>query len=243
MTIHTRLRPLVLVTSLALTAMAAPLAAQAELSGNVGVVSQYVLRGNAVSPENSNPSLQGGFDWSGSNGIYLGYWGSNLGYADAPYSNGFENDIYGGYAGSAGKVSYSFGLIGYKYLHVSDSDGIEAVGTLGYGPFKLSMNYLTRNLSWGNKGDIYWNLGYSTDLPKGFSLDAAVGYYTYKKDSSNLATTKTSNFRDASVTLTHPIAKTGADMSVSYILGGRDRTDTSLGKAIVFGISYGFDIM
>lgn len=244
MKLKTHLRPIALATTLAVSAMAVPLAAQAGMTGNIGVFSQYVLRGNAISPENSSAALQGGFDWSNDSGVYLGYWGSNLGYATSPYKagQGFENDFYGGYSGTSGKVSYSAGLIGYKYLHVADSDGFEVVGSVGYGPVTLGANYLTRNLAWGNKGDIYWHLDYSTSLPKGFTLASTLSYYTYKKDSSNLTTTKTSNFRYASVTLSHPIAKSGADMSVSYILGGRDRTDASLGRAIVFGVSYGFDI-
>ena len=66
--------------ALAISAMATPMVAQAELSGNIGVYSAYVLRGITNAMENENTAVQGGIDWAHDSGFYLGYWGSNLGY-------------------------------------------------------------------------------------------------------------------------------------------------------------------
>lgn len=244
MNLRNKLRPIALATSMALASMAAPLAAHADVTGNISVVSQYILRGITNAPENPNATLQGGFDWSGDSGLYAGYWGSTLGYnnGDPSYGDGFENDLYVGYAGGS-TVKYSIGVIQYMYMNLTDSNGAEIAGTLGYGPLTLGAKYLTKDVVWGNKGDIYWTLGYSTDLPKDFSLSATAGYYTYKDSGKYIASTpKSGNFRHLDVTLSHPIAKTGATMNVTYTVGGKDRNEVEQHNAIVFGIGYNFGI-
>jgi len=243
MKFRTKLRPLALATSLALVSMGAPLAAQAGASGNISVVSQYILRGVTNSPENDNATLQGGFDWSGDSGLYAGYWGSTLGYnAGSSYGDGFENDFYAGWSGGD-KLTYSIGVIQYMYMNINDSNGVEIAGSLGYGPFSLGAKYLAKDVAWGNQGDIYWTLGYSTSLPKDFSLSATLAYYTYKDSGKYISSTpKSSNFRDFEVTLSHPIGKSGATMNATYIAGGKDRGAVEQHNAVVFGISYGFDI-
>jgi uncharacterized protein (TIGR02001 family) len=58
---------------------ATPLTAQAELAGNIGVHSKYLLRG--IGLENDNTAVQGGIDYTHESGFYAGWWGSNLGYS------------------------------------------------------------------------------------------------------------------------------------------------------------------
>jgi len=252
MKLKTTLRPLAVATTLAVSAMAVPTIASADMSANIGVYSKYILRGITNAPEQDSPAVQGGFDWSGESGLYAGYWGSTLGYADeilpattpATYkSNGFENDFYGGYASSMGDISYDVGLIYYKYINISNADAAEIKGRLGYGPVTAGFNYLTKDVTWGNKGDTYWTLAYSTDLPKGFSLGALASYYTYKDSGKYIASTpKSGAFRDLELSLSHPIGNSGADMTMTYIAGGKDRNGVDQKNAITFGISYGFDI-
>lgn len=243
-----KLLALTALPTLALVSGLAPFTAQAadSLTGNISVVSKYVLRG--VTPpkpgatESDGPAMQGGFDFAGESGIYLGYWGSNLGYGN-DVNTGFENDFYGGYSGKAGDFSYSAGLIQYWYLDIDNSDGLELVGTVGYGPVNAGLKYLTKDVAWGNQGDIYWTFGYSTTLPKDFTFGATLGYYTYKKDGKYIPTsTESSGYRHLDLSLSHPVGKTGAVMSVTYTNGGKDRQGTELRDAIVFGLKYGFDI-
>ena len=245
-----------LVTAVAGMMVAAPMLSSAGVSGNIGVFSDYVLRGNngPAGTEGNGPVVQGGFDYSGDSGIYAGYWGSNLGYSNGSTATGFENDFYAGWGGSSGDLNYSIGFIQYYYLHVNDSNLTEINPTIGYGPVTFGFKYLASDGAWGNSGDIYWTLGYSTSLPADFSLSATAGYYTYEKsDNSKMCaaagmasgctiTTKSSAFKHLDVSLSHPIGKTGADMSVTYTLPGKDRTGADLKDAIVFGVKYGFDI-
>lgn len=263
--------------SMAVAGLAAPLAVQAGLTGNIGVFSKYVLRGNTGSceslkagtgtscskPENDNTAVQGGLDWTHDSGVFVGYWASNLGYSysttstvGASGANGFENDFYAGYSGKAGPVSYSVGVTQYLYINVDDSNLLEPFATLGVGPVTLGVKYLAQDGFWGNQGDMYWTLAYATDLPKGFKFSGTAGYYLYEKgDSSELCqgaglgtapgcrlTATGSAFRHVDLTLSHPIGKTGAEMGITYIYGGKDRTNQNLDSTVVLSIKYPFDI-
>ncbi len=224
-----------------LTFITAP-TAEAAFTGNIGIYSKYILRGITTVPENDEPSIQGGVDYTHDSGFYLGYWGSNLGYADPGKSNGFENDFYGGYAGSAGPVNYSIGLIKYVYIHLDNFDGLEAVGTVGTGPVTLGFKYLTDDVVWGNKGDTYWTLGYKTALPMDFSFGATLGYYHYK-DSGKYIASSSENFafRHLDLNLSHPIGNTGATAGITYVIGGKDRNGVDQDNDVVLNIGYVFE--
>ena len=240
------IKPLALATAVSVASLAGAIApAQAEVSGNIGVFSKYILRGITNAPENDNTAVQGGLDWSFGPGFYLGYWGSNLGYSDPGESNGFENDFYGGWGGSAGSVSWDLGLIYYYYLNISDANALEAVGSVGFGPVSLGAKYLTEDVAWGNTGDIYWTLSGDMDVGAGFNLGAVLGWYTYEKDGEfipEVPEAKSSAFRHLDIVLSHPIAETGADMNLTYILGGDDRFGVEQEDAVVLSVTYGFDI-
>lgn len=254
-----KVSPLALAVSLAGATAFAPMAANAEMSGNIGVHSKYLLRG--IGLENDNTAVQGGVDYSHESGFYAGWWGSNLGYSydkstvDGvdPDGNGFENDFYAGFAGAAGDISYKVGLIQYYYIDVDDSDLTEFLASVGYGPFSLQAQYLLNDGWWGNNGDIYWTANYSADLPSNFSFGASLGWYTYDdSDNADLCfpapsgcgtTTSDSGFRHLNLTLSHPIAATGADMYVQYTIAGEDRTGyDDYDNKVIMGITYGFDL-
>jgi uncharacterized protein (TIGR02001 family) len=246
-----KLGRLAIAASLAMPVLAVPLSAQAELSGNIEVVSKYILRG--IFEENSGAALQGGIDWAHESGFYLGWWGSSLSYTyekpgQDPYTTaGFENDFYGGFAGEFGDFSYDIGLIQYYYLNVDDSDLTELLLGIGYGPVSATVQYLLTDGWWGNAGDAYWTLNYEAEVPYGFIFGATLGYYTYDDDDAgnskaDFTTVKSSNFRHLNLSLSHPIGDTGADVSATYIFAGKDREDTEYDDTIVFAISYAFDI-
>ena len=239
----TIIKPLILATAVASSPMIATSAAQAaSVTGNIGVHSQYILRGITNSPENDDAAVQGGFDVGFDNGLYLGYWGSSLGYGED--QNGFENDVYGGYAASIDDFSYDIGLVQYYYINIDDADGTEAYGSVGYGPFSLGFKTLLNDVVWGNQGDTYLTAGFSYDLPKGFAFDATLGYYSYEDSGKYIASTsEDSAFRHLNLGLSHPIGNTGADMGVTYVIGGKDRNGVDQDDAVFFSLTYGFDVM
>ena len=243
--------PLALATTLAISGLAVPVIANADLSANIGVHSKYLLRG--IFDENNGTADQGGFDWSNDSGFYLGYWGSNLGYtyqADpgaTPLTSsvGFENDFYAGFSGKAGDVGYDIGLIQYYYLNVDDSDLTELTAKATMGDGYVGLQYLLTDGWWGNSGDVYWKAGYSFSMPKDFGLAFDLGYYTYN-DTDNLelgaATTSTSGFRHLNITLSRELGSTGAEMYLQYTLAGEDRTALEYDNSIVMGLTYGVDL-
>ncbi len=253
---HTAVSTLVAATLAGSLPLLAPQTAQAELSGNIGVHSMYLLRG--IFEENDSTAVQGGLDYASESGFYAGWWFSNLGYsydaatATVSDGSGMENDFYAGFSGSVGDFGYGLGLIQYVYINVDNANLTEATATLSYSDFYVGAQYLLTDGWWGNQGDIYWKAGYSAALPKNFDLAVDLGYYTYNNDDNAKlcnpspagcgATAKDSGFRHLNFTLSHPIGNTGADMYVQYTVAGEDRTGKDYDNKVVAGITYGFDI-
>lgn len=96
-------KKILLTTAFALTG-SLPAIAMADLSANVGWVSEYIYRG--VYQEDS--SAYGGIDFESDSGFYAGIWGADVGV-------GLETDLYFGYSGGGDNFGYSIGWTGYYY--------------------------------------------------------------------------------------------------------------------------------
>ena len=77
--------------------------AQADLSANMGYMSEYHFRGILQKVS----SVSGGLDYE-SSGFYVGTWAADVG-------DGLEVDGYLGYGGEVGDLGYSIGYTGYFY--------------------------------------------------------------------------------------------------------------------------------
>ena len=243
------LTPVAVAVSIAAGSLLVPMSASADMTGNIGIHSKYLLRG--IFEENDGAAVQGGLDYSHESGLYVGWWFSSLGYSyeadnDPDITgNGVENDIYGGYAGELGSVGYDIGLIQYVYVNVDDSNLTEATGTLSLGGGYVGFQTLLNDGWWGNQGDTYWKAGYAFDLPKDFGLAFDLGWYTYSNDDNSelgSVTKQDSAFRHFNITLSHPVGKTGADMYAQYVFAGEDREGNEYDDTMVFGITYDFDL-
>ena len=111
-------------------------AAQAEVTGNAGITSDYLWRGATQS--NHNAAVSGGIDYGHASGVYAGTWVSNL-------DGGTEVDAYGGFAGEAAGLSYDLGYLMYKYPVDSSLDFAEVYVTLGYSIASVSYYNDTEN--------------------------------------------------------------------------------------------------
>ena len=69
--------------------------AQAEVTGNLGLTTDYRFRG--VSQTQNAPAVQGGIDYNHSSGFYVGNWNSSV--SSQMYTNGagIESDLYAGW--------------------------------------------------------------------------------------------------------------------------------------------------
>lgn len=236
------------IASAVMSALAVPALAQAvEVTGNVGVVSQYVFRGGV---ENESAAVQGGFDASLPAGFYAGYWGSSLG--DSVYGpNTFENDIYAGWSREFGPVTLDLGAL--YYLYSQDSFGIGATGDvlepyvkLSFGPATFGMHYFGDDVSWGNEGDLYLTLGAEHTFGK-VTVGALAAFGLWNDDDAgnpyaSWVTTEDSTFRHADLSVSMPITEQ-ATMSLVYVVGGEDRTGTEIDNKLVLGFKYDFDIV
>jgi len=244
---------LTLFTALSMTAAqagGAPKSGKFAMSGNIGLSSQYIFRGLTNAPEDNNVAIQGGFDWTqGDKGFYFGYWGSSLGYSESSAGTGtktsdaFENDLYIGYKGKVGSVGYDVSLLTYVYANFDDANTTEFNASVGLGPVTvgLSLN-IGDDVRWSNKGDLYYYISAEKDLPRGFKIAAKAGFYEYESTGQYLSGSN-DGFRHFDLTLSRAIGKTGAEMSVTAVFGGHDRgANSDQDDAIVFGISYNFDI-
>ena len=83
----------------------------ADLSANASIYSNYIWRGTTQTLDEA--AGQGGIDWGNDSGLYAGTWLSNVNYGGG--SNGYEMDVYAGFAGEAGSVGYDVGVITYQY--------------------------------------------------------------------------------------------------------------------------------
>ena len=111
-------------TSIILLALAGT--AQADLSANLGYMSEYHFRGILQKVS----STSGGLDYE-SGGFYVGTWAADVG-------DGLEVDGYFGYGADVGDVSLSIGYTGYFYT--GDFDDTYQEINLGAGFGMLSVD-------------------------------------------------------------------------------------------------------
>jgi len=110
---------------LSATALAIPATSMAEVSANIGWVSEYIFRG--IYQEDSSASA--GIDYASDNGFYIGTWGADVG-------DGLETDLYFGYSGGD-EFTYTIGYTGYYYTDDFDDTYNEINLGIGYGIFAL----------------------------------------------------------------------------------------------------------
>jgi uncharacterized protein (TIGR02001 family) len=157
-----------------------PMAAQAQLSFNIGAVSLYKSNGidqDNRAPKNFIPALQGGVDYEFGNGLYVGNWNSTGKFGKA----NVEVDLYAGYRGEITKeLSYDVGFISYLYPRESSWNGNELYASLTY-------SILTAKVTRGTSGSIdKWSrLGLSVKQPLTDTLTLNGGVGVRNKSNSN----------------------------------------------------------
>ena len=146
----------------------------ASIEANVGFTTDYIWRG--FTQNSGDTSFSGGVDYSTDGGFYVGTWVGDITWDGASY----ELDVYGGYAGEAGAMSYDVGYIQYMYPDkTTDADFGEVYVTLGTGPVSVSYYYEVDNDDGSvDSGDnTYLSLDYGTDLSDDWGLSLHYGIY------------------------------------------------------------------
>ena len=185
--------------ALAEDAAAAAPASPHTVTYNIGLFSQYILRGMTQTDE--SPALQGGVDYSHSSGLYAGAWASNVSWTtdtNVMDSGSLEIDLYGGYASTFGKsdFGYNVGVLQYYYpgdnaRGAAETDATELYGALSWKWANVKASYVASDEAWGvydAQGTWYTEAnadvpigdsGYTVNLHAGrFMFDGSVGGFS-----------------------------------------------------------------
>ena len=93
--------------------------AQAQVTGNFGVTSDYRFRG--ISQTEKSAALQGGIDYADKSGFYIGNWNSNVSSRMYTDSTGLESDLYSGFKKELVKgVTVDVGTYNYFYSQAAN---------------------------------------------------------------------------------------------------------------------------
>ncbi len=148
--------------------------AQAELTANFGVVSNYFYRG--LSETDGDAAVQGGLDFEADSGIYAGTWVSNVDFGDG---TSYELDVYLGFANELDSgLGYDFGYIYYAYPDAPGSaDFGEVYGELSFGLFSGGLAYTLHDNTDSalETGDLYFHAGVELPLSDNYNLGFLLG--------------------------------------------------------------------
>ena len=185
-----------LVAALASSFALPALADTSPFSTNVSLTTNYLYRG--ITQSGANPAIQGGFDYAGASGLYIGTWGSSiswLGDAGVASRSGLELDTYGGYRGTAGAVSYDVGYLRYNYSGNFGSnvkaDTNEIYGAVTYSIVTAKLSYSTGDLFGftASSGSTYADLSVNYPIgDSGYTVGAHYGKQTVKGTGNDIFT-------------------------------------------------------
>lgn len=150
--------------------------ADATLSGNLALTTDYVWRGTTQTQ--GDPAVQAGFKVAGESGFYGSVWASNVEFAPATHASS-EFDFALGWAGRLGDDwVLDANVLHYRYPSTTvDLDWTELNGTLTWkNNYWVSLGWSNEALGFGESGT-YGLLGARFPVNDRFRFEAAVAYY------------------------------------------------------------------
>ena len=201
---------------LALMLAAGVSVAQAQVTGNLGLTSDYRFRG--VSQTQNAPAVQGGIDYNHKSGFYVGNWNSSVSSQMYTNGSGVESDLYAGFKKDIYKgLTLDVGSYNYFYPRATNNtstnfDTNELFAGLGYGPVSVKYSQSLSNYfgTANSKNSQYFQADFAQPLvyiSKNLSLLAHVGR-TEVNNNSNL------NYTDYNVGLGYNLK--GWDLAAKY---------------------------
>jgi uncharacterized protein (TIGR02001 family) len=201
---------------------------QHSTSASVALSTDYMWRG--YSQTDNDMAISGSFDYAHASGFYAGTWASNVDFEfDADAST--EIDVYAGFASEFGEsgVGYDVSVLRYLYPSANGLDWTEFTLGLSYSIFSASVSY-SDDVYGSDEDGIYYNLSASYDLPAGFAVSAAVGYYDYDDAISSDGQT------DYSIGISKELAGFGFDLSyIGMDSDGKSFNTTASGTELADG--------
>ena len=179
----------ILLAGAGLALMTSPALADAGLTANVAVTSDYIFRGITQSAKKA--ALQGGLDYDFGNGLAVGTWMSTIDFGD---DSPMELDLYGNYNFMIGALAASVGVYGYVYPSSGSGgpyDVFELDGGISYsfGPVAWSAKanwapsvpsgYLTVQQGNNPDSEFYLTTGLSVPVVDWLSVSGNLSYQGY----------------------------------------------------------------
>lgn len=166
-----KMKQTLLASAVALSAMASVAvvpAAHAELSASVGAANMYYWRGLDLG---GGAAISGDVNYSVS-GFTAGLWASS---GDGAWGN--EYDLYAGYSAEFGDFNFGVTVISYNYsdIDVAPGDLMEAIVSLGYGPFTATYYDNIANTTFMTEEAVVNDLGLTSFI----DVENGVGYDDY----------------------------------------------------------------
>ena len=122
-------------------------------TGNVAAFSNYLFRG--ITQTADDAAVQGGLDYAHDSGFYTGIWVSNTSFGS------YETDLYAGFSGKAGELTYDVGYIFYGYRDTTKANFSEVYVGLSAAGFS---------------GKLYFSPEFGASEDEAFYLTASYGY-------------------------------------------------------------------
>jgi uncharacterized protein (TIGR02001 family) len=220
--------------TLLLSLLAVGSANAGELSGDVGVVSDYVFRG--VSQSDEDPALQAGLSFTFESGFYVGTWASQV---DFGTEADFEVDLFAGYGFTIGdSVEADVQVLRYVYPDDGKLNYYELIGSLTFdGLLTATLAYSDDIYNSGRDG-WYTSLAYDFGLPHELTLTPQLGYTKFE---GGVFGGSGESYVDYSLTLARDFGPVSASLAA---IGTNSGGETLFGKLaddrVVLSVSYGF---
>jgi uncharacterized protein (TIGR02001 family) len=183
-------------TLLATALLAGAGVAQAELSANLGVASNYYFRG--ITQTDDKAAVSGGIDYAHDSGLYVGTWMSNVDF-NGDSKEDVEVDGYAGFGSDIGDTGIGYDVSAIHYWYPG-SGGDDQGGDLDYSEVSGGLSYwwLTGTVAytfWAEAsgsgafqdGDLWFELGIDPGWSyEGFAPTASIGYYAFDDDGDDV---------------------------------------------------------
>ena len=197
------LQAMLCVAAVATTGLSSVALADSPLTGNIGITSNYIWRGATQSSDEA--AVSGGIDYAHSSGLYAGVWVSSLSSSNEydstdgnSTSTQYEQDLYIGYGGEAGPLSYDVSYIQYMYPvgDAVEADFAEIIVSLGYGPATLTIApTISKEDSTAQEDDVYMSLSAEFEVKKGLTLGVLYGAYDFDEAAGSTTTDDYSHYQ------------------------------------------------
>jgi len=201
-------------------------AAQAEVTGNLSLNSDYRFRG--ISQTMENAAFQGGLDFTHKSGLYIGNWNSNVSADQYAGTSGLESDVYAGFRTEIGKLGVDFGVLRYTYSGAGSFNTTEAYIGAGIGPISAKVSQSTTDYfgTANSKGTRYYEVNLAQPVGS-VTVVAHAGYTDVANQSAN-------DYKDYNVGITKDIAglTVGAKYFVNDLTASYEAANTVNGKKL-----------